>query len=418
VIADQCNPLWHIAQAGFFIWLRNMEPEYGFDTLAIRAGTLRSEFGEHSEALFLTSSFVFDSAAQAAQRFAAGGDGFVYSRFSNPTVAMFQSRLAALEGGEACLGTASGMSAILVCCLASLKSGDHIVSSRSIFGATVQLFNTVLARFGVGVTYVDGIDLTQWRSAMRPNTRLVFAETPSNPMTEVVDIAAIAALAHESDALFVVDNCFCTPALQRPLQFGADVVIHSATKHLDGQGRVLGGAIVASRKYIDEQVAPVLRTTGASMSPFNAWVFLKGLETLSVRMQAHCVRALAMAQWLESHPAVARVHYPWLASHAQHALARTQQTGGGAILSFELKDASPEGQRERAWRVVDGCKVISITGNLGDTRSTITHPATTTHARVAPEVRAATGVGEGLLRLAVGLEDLDDLKADLAHGLG
>lgn len=395
-----------------------MTDTLNFDTLAVRAGTLRSEFGEHSEALYLTSSFVFDSAAQAAHRFATNGDGFTYSRFSNPTVSMFQTRLAALEGAEACLATASGMSAILTCCMGILRAGDHIVSSQSIFGATVQLFNTLMGRFGVTTTYVDITDRAACERAVQPNTRMFFVETPSNPLTEVADIAMLKSVAAQAGAILVVDNCFCSPAIQQPFKFGADVVVHSATKYLDGQGRVLGGAILGSAKFIQDQIAPVLRTAGPSLSPFNAWVLLKGLETLGIRLERQSANALRLARWLEAHPAVARVHHPDLESHPQYALAKRQQKSGGAILSFQVKGDNPDELRANAWRVIDGCKVLSITANLGDTRSTITHPATTTHARVTPEARAAAGIGEGLLRVAVGLEDVGDLERDLANGLG
>jgi O-succinylhomoserine sulfhydrylase len=394
-----------------------MEDSLQFDTLAVRAGTQRSAFGEHSEALFLTSSFIFENAAQAAARFQTNGEGFTYSRFSNPTVSMFQDRLARLEGAEACLATASGMSAILACCMGVLKAGDHIVSSHSIFGATLQLFNNLLSRFGVSTTYVSATDPGAWEIAANANTRLFYLETPSNPLTEVADIAAIGAVARRVGALFVVDNCFCTPALQRPLEHGADVVIHSATKYIDGQGRVLGGAIVGRRDFIQDQIGPVLRTAGPSLSPFNAWVLLKGLETLGLRMERQSANALALAQWLEAQPGITRVYYPGLESHPQWQLARNQQKAGGAVVSFEVGGASDEIQRERAWRVVDACRVISITANLGDTRTTITHPATTTHGRVTPEARATAGISEGLLRVAVGLEDVDDLRRDLAPGL-
>ena len=389
-----------------------------FDTLGVRAGILRSNFAEHSEALYLTSSFVFENAAQAAHRFAATGAGYVYSRFSNPTVAMFQSRLAALEGAEACLATASGMSAILTCCMGVLRAGDHVVASRSIFGATVQLFATVLARFGITTTFVAAHDPSEWAAAVRPETRLFYVETPSNPLTEIADIAALKQVAQSANAKLVVDNCFCSPALQRPFEHGADVVIHSATKYLDGQGRVLGGAILGSQTFIQDQIAPILRTTGPSLSPFNAWVLLKGLETLSLRMERQSQNALALARWLQAHPAVSRVHHPGLESHPQHALALRQQKTGGAIVSFEVKGTTDEGQRQRAWQVIDGCKMISITANLGDVKTTITHPATTTHARVTPEARKAAGIGEGLLRVAVGVEDVGDLQRDLATGLG
>jgi len=387
------------------------ENPFGFDTLAVRAGQLRTAEGEHSEPIFTTSSFVFSSAAEAAARFAGDSPGNIYSRFTNPTVRMFEERLAALEGTEACVATASGMAAILSSCLALLRGGDHIVASRSLFGSTVSLFGNYLSRFGVETTFVALTDLSAWEAAIGPRTRMLFVETPSNPLTEVADIAALAALAHERGCLLVVDNCFCTPALQRPLELGADLVVHSSTKYLDGQGRCVGGA-VAGRRELTDAVFGFLRTAGPTMSPFNAWVFLKGLETLRLRMDAHSAAALALAGWLEAQPRVARVHYPGLASHPQHGLAARQQRAFGGIISFEV-----EGGREAAWRLIDATRVLSITANLGDVKSTITHPATTTHARVSPEARAAAGIGEGLIRIAVGLEDLDDLKADLARGL-
>jgi len=382
-----------------------------FSTLAVRAGQERSQFGEHSEALFLTSSFVFQSAAQAAARFSGAEDGNVYARFTNPTVTMLQNRLAALEGAEACVATASGMSAILSTCMALLKAGDHIVSSQSIFGSTQQLFGNILTRFGIETTFVPAGDVEAYRRALRPQTKLVFLESPSNPLTEVVDIAAIAAVAHAGGALLAVDNCFCSPALQRPLSLGADLVIHSATKYLDGQGRVLGGAVCGKKVYTEE-VFKFLRTAGPSLSPFNAWVILKGLETLKLRMDAQSANALVLARKLEAHPMVGRVFYPGLPSHPQHELAMKQQSSGGAIVSFEVK-----GGRERAWSVVDNCQLLSITANLGDTKTTITHPATTTHGRVSPEVREAAGIREGLLRVAVGLESPGDIFADISRGL-
>ena len=389
-----------------------MDDSYDFDTRAVRAGIHRSQFNEHSEALYLTSSFVFENAAQAAARFANEEPGFVYSRFSNPTVAAFQERLAALEGAEACVATASGMSAILSCVMGLLKGGDHVVSSSSIFGATVQLFTNVLAKFGLETTFVDGADVAAWERAVRPSTRLLFLETPSNPLTEVADIAALAALAKRSGALLAVDNCFCTPALQLPFTLGADLVIHSATKYLDGQGRVLGGAVLGRRELITDGVLGFLRTAGPSLSPFNAWVLLKGLETMKLRMEAQSARALELARWLERHPRIERVYHPWLESHPQHALARRQQRAGGAIVSFDVR-----GGRPAAWRVVDATRLVSITANLGDTKSTITHPASTTHGRISAEARKAAGIGDGLLRVAVGLESVEDLKADLARGL-
>ena len=381
------------------------------ETLAVHAGTARSQFGEHSEALFLTSSFVFDNAEQAAARFIGEAPGNIYSRFTNPTVTMFEERLAALEGAEQCVATASGMSAILACCMGLLKSGDHIVASRSIFGATVNLFGTILKRFGVETTFVSATDSAEWPAAVRPNTRLFFLETPSNPLTEISDIAAIAAVARKCGALLVVDNCFCTPILQRPLELGADIIIHSATKYIDGQGRALGGAVLGSKKVL-EPVYQFLRTAGPTMSAFNAWIFLKGLETLAVRMEAHSANALAVARWLDKQPNVARVLYPGLPSHPQHALAMKQQKTGGGIVSFEVK-----GGREAAWRVIDSTRLVSITANLGDAKTTLTHPATTTHARITPEARAAAGITEGLLRIAVGLEAVEDIQNDLAHGL-
>lgn len=385
--------------------------DYDLDTLAVRAGTARSQFNEHSEAMYLTSSFVFESAAQAAARFSGEEEGNVYARFSNPTVSAMQTRLAALEGAEACVATASGMSAILSLAMAVMQAGDHIVASNGLFGATQQLFGTILAKFGIETSFVPASDLEAYRAAVRPRTRLFFVETPSNPLTEVVDIAAVAEIAHAAGAILAVDNCFCSPALQRPLDLGADVVVHSATKYLDGQGRVLGGA-VAGKKVVTDEVFKFLRTAGPTLSPFNAWVILKGLETLRIRMDAQSATALELARWLETQPGVARVFYPGLPSHPQHALAMRQQKSGGAILSFELA-----GGREAAWRVVDSTRMISITANLGDTKTTITHPATTTHGRISPEARAAGGIGEGLLRIAVGLESLEDLKADLARGL-
>ena len=389
-----------------------MEKKADLATLGVRAGQLRTEFNEHAEALFLTSSFVFDNAEQAAARFTGAEDGFVYSRFSNPTVSMFQDRLAALEGAESCIATASGMSAILATAMALLKSGDHIVCSSAVFGATVQLFGTILPRFGVDTSFVSPTRVEEWRRALRPSTKVLFVETPSNPLTEISDLAALASVARAAGALLVVDNVFCTPVLQRPLELGADLVIHSATKHLDGQGRVLGGAVLGPAKLVMEQVFPFLRTAGPSLSPFNAWVILKGLETLDLRMRAQSAAAMEMARWLEGHRAVARVHYPGLASHPQHALAQRQQRAGGAVVSFEVK-----GGRSAAWKLIDATRLISITANLGDVKTTITHPATTTHGRISAEARAAAGVTEGLVRIAVGLEAVADLQADLERGL-
>ena len=385
--------------------------EYDIETLAVRAGIQRSQFSEHSEAMFLTSSFVFDSAAQAAARFKGDEPGMIYARFTNPTVNMLEERLAALEGAERCVAFSSGMAAILATVMGLMKTGEHIVASRSIFGSTVQLFSNILGKFGIETTYVSPTEPQDWKKAVRPNTRLFFVESPSNPLTEVSDIAALSAIARECGAWLAVDNCFCSPALQKPLALGADIVIHSATKYLDGQGRVLGGAVLG-KKELMEGVYTFLRTAGPTLSAFNAWIILKGLETLSVRMDAHSRNALELAQWLESHPNVARVLYPGLPSHPQHALAMKQQKTGGGIVAFEVK-----GGKEAAWRVVDGCKLLSITANLGDAKTTITHPATTTHSRMTPEQRAFAGIGDGLIRVAVGLESVRDIRDDLARGL-
>jgi O-succinylhomoserine sulfhydrylase len=390
---------------------------FEFDTRAVRAGTLRTPFSEHSEALFLTSSFVFDNAAQAAERFAGTDDGYVYSRFTNPTVRMFEQRLASLEGAEACLATASGMSAIMATCLATLKTGDHVICAANVFGATVQLFATVLARFGVDVTFVDSVSPAAWRAAATSRTRLMFCETPSNPLMEITDLTAFAALGRELGVLTVVDNCFCTPVAQRPFDFGVDAVIHSATKYLDGQGRVLGGAVLGSRRLIREQVLPVLRTTGPSLSPFNAWVLLKGLETLAVRMRAQSAAALELARWLDRQRGIQRVFFPGLESHPQAELCARQQSLPGAVVSFEVVGDTPSAARAGAWRVIDRIRLMSITANLGDTRTTITHPATTTHGRITPEARERAGIHEGLIRIAVGLESVVDLQRDLAHAL-
>jgi O-succinylhomoserine sulfhydrylase len=389
-----------------------MAEQIEFDTLALRAGIHRSQFGEHSEAMYLTSSFVFENAAQAAARFTGGAEGNIYSRFTNPTVSAFQERLAALEGAEACVATSSGMSAILAMAMAVLKSGDHVICSASVFGSTVQLFSNIMGKFGIETSYVNGASVAAWEGALRNNTKLLFLETPSNPLTEIADIAAVAAVSRRAGALLAVDNCFCTPALQKPLQLGADLVIHSATKYLDGQGRVLGGAVLGPRGPVMDGIYGFLRTAGPSLSPFNAWVLLKGLETLRIRMDAQSQAALQLAQWLERHPRIERVYYPGLPSHPQYELARRQQRLGGAVVSFEVK-----GGREEAWRVVDATRMISITANLGDTKTTITHPATTTHGRISPEARKAAGIGEGLLRVAVGLEALGDIEADLDRGL-
>lgn len=386
--------------------------EWGFATLAVRAGQVRTAEGEHSEPIFPTSSFRFDSAAQAAARFGGSEAGNIYSRFTNPTVRTFEQRLAALEGGARCVATSSGMAAILSTCMGLLKTGDHIVSSRAIFGSTVVLFDNFMGRFGVQTSYVPQTDLAAWEAAIRPNTRLLFVETPSNPLTEVADIQALADIAHRHGCLLAVDNCFCTPALQQPLKLGADIVIHSATKYIDGQGRCLGGAVVGSEEVVGKEVFGFLRTAGPTMSPVNAWVFLKGLETLKLRMQAHSANAMALAQWLERQPRVARVYYPGLSSHPQHELASRQQKGYGGIVAFEV-----QGGREQAWALIDATRLLSITANLGDAKSTITHPATTTHGRLSPEQKAEAGIGEGLIRISVGLEEVDDIKADLARGL-
>lgn len=382
------------------------------ETLGVRTGGGMTEFGENSEALFLNSSFRFKNAAQAAARFGGTEPGNIYSRFTNPTVSVFQNKLAALEGAEQCVATSSGMSAILACVMGLCNAGDHIVASRSIFGTSVQLFSNILKRWGLEVTFVSLTDINEWKAAVTPSTKMFFVETPSNPLTEVCDIKAMAELAHQSGALLAVDNCFCTPAIQRPLALGADIVIHSATKYIDGQGRCLGGAVLGS-KALMEPVYGFLRTAGVTMSAFNAWVFLKGLETLFVRMEAHAKNALALATWLESQPRVARVFYPGLKSHPQHALAMKQQTSGGGIVTFEVQPKAGQTAQEAAWELIDATKLISITANLGDAKSTITHPATTTHSRVTAEARAAAGITDGLVRIAVGLEHVEDLKADL-----
>ena len=385
---------------------------FGFQTRAVRAGQTRTAEGEQSEPIFATSSYVYESARQAALRFTGEEPGNIYSRFTNPTVRMFEQRLASLEGGERCIATASGMAAILTLCMGLLKAGDHVVVSRSVFGPSIVLFQNILSRFGLKFSFVPLADVAAWEAAVRDNTKLFFMETPSNPLSELGDIAALAEVAHRHGAWLAVANAFCTPALQRPLAQGADFVVHSATKFIDGQGRALGGAIVGSEKLVGGDIYGFMRTAGPCLSPFNAWIFLKGLETLGLRMRAHSDNALALAQWLERQPAVARVHYPWLPSHPQHALARKQQSAGGGVLSFEVK-----GGREVAWRVIDATRVLSITANLGDAKSTITHPATTTHGRISADARADAGIGDGLIRIAVGLEDVADLQADLRRGL-
>lgn len=389
-------------------------------TLGVRAHEPRSHEREHSASIHLTSSYVFGSAAQAAAVFAGTEPGNVYSRFTNPTVRAFEQRLAAMEGGDACVATASGMSAILATFMALLKAGDHVVASRTLFGATINLFNNVLGKFGIDITYVDPGELTGWGAALRPNTRLLFVETPNNPLTDIADIRGLADVAHSVGALLCVDNCFLTPVLQQPLKLGADLVVHSATKYLDGQGRCVGGAVVGDAERVGKEVFAFMRSAGPSMSPFNAWVFLKGLETLNLRMQAHCASAARLAHWLAEQPSIAQVFYPGLADHPQHALAQRQHRpladgspAYGGIVSFEMK-----GGRKEAWRVIDAVKLVSITANLGDTRSTITHPATTTHGRISEDARRAAGIREGLVRVSVGLEHVDDIIADLARGLG
>lgn len=391
--------------------VENNPQQYHPETLAIRGGRESSEYREHSQALHLTSSFCYESAEQAAAMFMGEIEGYTYSRFTNPTVTAFQQRLALMEGGERAIATATGMAAIQAIMMSLLKAGDHIVSSQSLFGSTTNLFTGLLAKFGVETTFVDARDLTAWEAAAKPNSKLFFLETPSNPLTEIADIAAIADLAHRHNALLVVDNSFCSPALQQPLKLGADLVMHSATKYLDGHGRVMGGAVVGNDVLV-EQVYLHVRAAGPTLAPFNAWVLLSGLETLSLRMEKHSANALELARWLEAHPAIERVYYPGLPSHPQHELAQRQQKAGGAVVSFVVK-----GGRAGAWRLVDGVELISRTANLGDVKSTITHPASTTHARVAPEVRQKAGIEEGLIRLAVGLENVEDLKRDLARGL-
>ncbi len=388
------------------------DPSWGFATLGIRAHEPARHEGEHSAAIHPTSSFTYATAAEAAAVFAGELPGNVYSRFTNPTVQAFEQRLAAMEGGEACVATASGMAAILSLCLATLKAGDEVIASRSLFGATVNLFNNVLSRFGIVTRFVGLSDLAGWQAAITPQTKLFFVETPSNPLMEVADIRALAALAHANGALLAVDNCFLTPVLQQPLKLGADFVIHSATKYLDGQGRCVGGAVVGGAQAVGKDLFGFMRTAGPCMSPFNAWVFLKGLETLALRMHAHGANALALAQWLSVQKGIGRVFYSSLPTHPGHALANAQQRGHGGVVSFEV-----EGGRAGAWKLIDATRLFSITANLGDTRSTITHPATTTHGRVTPEARAAAGITEGLVRVAVGLEDIEDLIADLARGL-
>ena len=385
---------------------------FGFNTKAIRSGIVQSDFQEHSEPLFLTSSFTFKSAEEAAARFSGEEQAHFYTRVSNPTVTTFQERLASLEGGEMCLATSTGMSAILAVLLGRLKAGDHVLASRSIFGTSTILFTNIISKFDIDFDFVDLSDLNAWQKGIRPNTKLLFAETPSNPTTELVDINALAKIAHQHGALLVIDNCFCTPALQKPLALGADIVVHSATKYLDGQGRCMGGAIVGNKDIIGDSIFAVLRSGGVTMSPFNAWVFSNGLETLNLRMKAHCENSLALAIWLEEQEQIEKVYYPGLESHPQHALAKTQQSGFGGIVSFVVK-----GGKDAAWKIVNNLQMLSITANLGDTKSTVTHPASTTHGRLSQEQRDDALIDDGLLRISVGLEDIADIKADLARGM-
>ncbi len=388
------------------------------DTLAVRAAVDKSQYGENSEALYLTSSFTQPDCETAARRFSGEEDGFIYSRFTNPTTASMEIRLAALEGSEACIGTSSGMAAVLLLCMALLKSGDHVVCSRSVFGSTIKLLGSEFAKFGVTTSFVSQTDVNAWKQAMQPNTKLLFAETPTNPLTEVCDIRALADIAHNAGAILAVDNCFCSPALQRPIDFGADVVVHSGTKYLDGQGRVVAGALCGTQAMVKEKFLPVMRSAGMSLSPFNAWVVLKGLETLGIRMEAQSQRALELATWLESHPKVARVYYPGLTSHPQHTLAMAQQSGkGGAVLSFDVRGDTPEAGRKNAFHLIDSTRLMSVTANLGDVKTIITQPASTSHGRLTEVQRAEAGIQQHLVRVAVGLENIEDLKADLSRGL-
>ncbi|MEW6479987.1 MAG: O-succinylhomoserine sulfhydrylase [Pseudomonadota bacterium] len=388
------------------------------ETLAVRLATERSAYGENSEALYLTSGYVQPSAEDSARRFAGEDDGYTYGRSGNPTVSSFEMRLAALEGAEACMATASGMASVMLMCFSLLKAGDHVIISQSMFGSTLKLIGSEFARFGVETSVVPQTDLAAWAAALRPTTRLLFAETPTNPLGEVCDIRALADLAHNAGALLAVDNCFATPALQRPIELGADIVMHSGTKYLDGQGRVMAGALCAREAMVREKFLPVQKNSGMVLSPFNAWVVLKGLETLDLRMKAQSAQTLALAQWLEAHPAVGRVYYPGLASHPQHELAMRQMNGiGGAVLSFDVKAANPEQARQRAFHVLDSLQVLSLCTNLGDTKTLCTHPASTSHGKLTEAQRQAAGIGQGLIRVAVGLEHLDDIRADLARGL-
>lgn len=392
--------------------MTDFDKEWAVETLAVRAGQVRTAENEHSEPIFATSSYVFDTAAEAAARFKGELPGNIYSRFTNPTVRTFEQRLAAMEGGESCVATASGMSAILSTCLALLQQGDHIVSSRSIFGTSVVLFDKYLGKTGIATSYVPLTDLSAWENAIRPETKMLFLETPSNPLSEVANIQALASLARAHDCLLVVDNCFCTPVLQQPLKLGANIVIHSATKYIDGQGRCIGGAVVGDSKLVGEEVYGFLRTAGPTLSPFNAWVFLKGLETLNVRMKAHSDNASQLAEYLQQHPNVSQVFYAGLSEHPQHELAARQQSGYGGVLAFEVK-----GGQKAAWNLIDNTRLLSITANLGDAKTTITHPASTTHGRLSDEQRAESGITPGLVRVAVGLENVGDIITDLERGL-
>ncbi len=388
------------------------------DTLAVREAVDKSQYGENSEALYLTSSFTQPDCETAARRFSGEQDGYIYSRFTNPTTDSMERRLAALEGAEACIGTASGMAAVLLLCMGLLKSGDQVVCSRSVFGSTMKLLGSEFGKFGVTTSFVSQTDLVEWKNAITPNTKLLFAETPTNSLTEVCDIRALADIAHAAGALLAVDNCFCTPALQRPIDLGADIVVHSGTKYLDGQGRVIAGALCGSHELITKTFIPVMRSAGMSLSPFNAWVVLKGLETLGIRMEAQCQRALEMAKWLEAHPKVARVYYPGLPSHPQHELAMKQQSGkGGAVVAFDVHGSTSAEGRKNAFHVIDSTRLMSVTANLGDVKTIITQPASTSHGRLTEEQRLAAGIQQHLIRVAVGLEHLDDLKADLSRGL-
>jgi len=388
------------------------------DTQSVRAAVARSQYGENSEALYLTSGYVQPDAATAARRFAGEEEGYTYARLGNPTVSSMEQRLAALEGTEACIGTASGMGAILLMCMGLLKSGDHVICSHSMFGSTIKLIGGEFAKFGVQSTFVSQTDVGEWQAAVKPNTRLLFAETPTNPLTEVCDIAALADVAHRAGALFAVDNCFATPVFQRPVDMGADLIVHSGTKYLDGQGRVMAGALCGTKALINDVFGPVMRSAGMTLAPFNAWVILKGMETLNIRMQAQSDQALTLAQWLEGHPAIERVLYPGLASHPQHALAMAQQSGsGGAVLSFVLKAADPEQARARAFHVMDSMQTLSLSTNLGDVKTLVAHPASTSHGRLSEAQRQSAGIGQGLVRVAVGLENMADIQADLARGL-